>query len=1027
MTSKIAPDPGLAAFVVGDSRTFVPKPWPHAKFKEALVDTLNVFGDPWVICEHQAQQSITTDSKPLPNVTKLTIDAIKDYTLLKTGIKDLDSLRSNGKETYLDTFFFIGIETCKKGKENKVFFKLKVLSKNMKQPESEVYNKVFQDKETVSDIQKALSEVTVSPLELSDKEYKLKIPTILIVVEGGLDTIYHVANVVKSKLPVMLIRGSGMAADLIGFCLEDEHAMTKLKKQASLLFGICFSKANFDELKKNLNIIIENRSYVSEFVLNTEKATAMKDKVSESIIHAWAIAQIEEGGTSGGTLQNKSKGPDTSGTNGSKDAKFEFTPVYTNVSVEQKGKQSPRGIAVLPTQSSIQPKDSDKNSKNKANPSPLAVHMLYQIVQTDKEFTSTENTKCPLFAQELLLYALKGNLYNIAEALVDKGVTIPWSRAGDLFEKVLEERQDDRKIRTSIAGIIKLPETAQKNGKTHKTRFPVNQSDMWEVGCNLIPYRIKGNRCRTRPVRSTKAVTVAPAGQAQTEDVMIPSDLLLWAVLTDKIEMSEIFWKRSPEPILTALIASVMLRRMSRRAHWLKETIYEQSMITHSRVFCQRAIDTTQRLYDHNPHEAIFALEVENKDAVWGINESALEFSLTNKIYKFVTHHVTQRSFNKIWEGGDFTHFSKTGEIESQSAVFCRPRVKARIHYLFFCGFLVCLSAFVMTNIRDDIWPIDKYSVYEYCVYIYLIADIFEEYVPSICDTIFCNWGKYITTCQWRRNAWVHLVNFWNAIDLLSYLMIILGASFRFGYEYGYDREFIISRRFYSIGLFLMYSKVLQALLIPRKTGPTILMLKEGLNELLRFLLIMVVLIVSVGVFYHANLYPNHYDLFSPHGIQYWSFWKIIYLPYWSIYGEFKPEIDGEDSTDRCSNITTEYRNNPEVERCPQQDFMVSILSGFFVLILNLLLVNLIIAMFSFRFSEIQENADLYWRFHRSRVIMDFRNRVPVPFNLLLLPLTWCLCCKGRIKNKDAINLRAKLNPKQEIFAREWKYVERDS
>ncbi|XP_021343118.1 uncharacterized protein LOC110443297 [Mizuhopecten yessoensis] len=43
--------PTLAAFLVGDSIGFVPKPWPKSKFKEALVDTLKDFGNPWVFCE----------------------------------------------------------------------------------------------------------------------------------------------------------------------------------------------------------------------------------------------------------------------------------------------------------------------------------------------------------------------------------------------------------------------------------------------------------------------------------------------------------------------------------------------------------------------------------------------------------------------------------------------------------------------------------------------------------------------------------------------------------------------------------------------------------------------------------------------------------------------------------------------------------------------------------------------------------------------------------------------------------------
>ncbi|XP_069109347.1 uncharacterized protein [Argopecten irradians] len=102
-----------------------------------------------------------------------------------------------------------------------------------------------------------------------------------------------------------------------------------------------------------------------------------------------------------------------------------------------------------------------------------------------------------------------------------------------------------------------------------------------------------------------------------------------------------------------------MLRKMSRKAYSLKESGLEESMKTHSSVFCQRAIAITQKLYDDNPQEAIDTLVKKNESAVWGITEKPLDFARSNKMYTFVAHHVPQRSFNRIWKGG---HISSSNE-----------------------------------------------------------------------------------------------------------------------------------------------------------------------------------------------------------------------------------------------------------------------------------------------------------------------------------------------------------------------------
>ena len=48
----------------------------------------------------------------------------------------------------------------------------------------------------------------------------MPIPIAIIVCEGDIDTIAHTANALQNKLPVIIMKGSGKAADLILDYLE---------------------------------------------------------------------------------------------------------------------------------------------------------------------------------------------------------------------------------------------------------------------------------------------------------------------------------------------------------------------------------------------------------------------------------------------------------------------------------------------------------------------------------------------------------------------------------------------------------------------------------------------------------------------------------------------------------------------------------------------------------------------------------------------------------------------------------------
>ncbi|XP_062599241.1 transient receptor potential cation channel subfamily M member 4-like, partial [Saccostrea cucullata] len=177
------------------------------------------------------------------------------------------------------------------------------------------------------------------------------------------------------------------------------------------------------------------------------------------------------------------------------------------------------------------------------------------------------------------------------------------------------------------------------------------------------------------------------------------------------------------------------------------------------------------------------------------------------------------------------------------------------------------------------------------------------------------------------------------------------------------------------------------------------------LKDLITFIWLAIFVIFGVGIYYHANLWPDHVYIFGDGSLGSWRIWKIISLPYWQLYGEPNEEyISGKDQSD-CTNITSIWSSDPSQERCPREDWTVVLIAAFYMLFSNLLLVNLVIAMFSYTFGRVKSNSEKLWMFERYVVIKDFEYRKPSLINIIcfLSYMISCLFqkCKNRVKNNQ--------------------------
>lgn len=101
---------------------------------------------------------------------------------------------------------------------------------------------------------------------------------------------------------------------------------------------------------------------------------------------------------------------------------------------------------------------------------------------------------------------------------------------------------------------------------------------------------------------------------------------------------------------------------------------------------------------------------------------------------------------------------------------------------------------------------------------------------------------------------------------------------------------------------------------------------------------------------------------------QIYHIFSFIYLVFFS---GSKPEY----AKGECTNITHEWESDTSQQRCPQEDWTIQAVAAFYMLFSNLLLVNLVIAMFRwmvvcYKINYIKQS--LHWSFTRLNNSKDF-------------------------------------------------------
>lgn len=311
---------------------------------------------------------------------------------------------------------------------------------------------------------------------------------------------------------------------------------------------------------------------------------------------------------------------------------------------------------------------------------------------------------------------------------------------------------------------------------------------------------------------------------------------------------------------------------------------------------------------------------------------------------------------------------------ERIDSFYAAPFTKFMGNLVSYIAFIV-LYAYVITMYFpkfDSNATLGGLSVVEIILYFWIFTIILEE-IRQLLSQQPKSFGDKLS---------VYFSDTWNVVDTFSLLAFVVAVFLRF-----FDSTFEAARIILSLNIIVFIVRSLQILSVNRQLGPKLVMIRKMLEDLKQFVFILLIFIIAYGIALQAVSFPG------PGKFQR-GFWEvlrgIVDLPYWQMYGElFLEEISGQ-------------KPNEYAEVHPTAQWLSPALLAGYMLFTNVLLLNLLIAIFSYTFERVQEDSDKVWKFQRYELIAEYHGRplffpplIFISHILLFVRWIWQLCRCG--------------------------------
>jgi hypothetical protein len=209
-------------------------------------------------------------------------------------------------------------------------------------------------------------------------------------------------------------------------------------------------------------------------------------------------------------------------------------------------------------------------------------------------------------------------------------------------------------------------------------------------------------------------------------------------------------------------------------------------------------------------------------------------------------------------------------------------------------------------------------------------------------------------------------------------------------------------RQFAFLGYFLINTTMffhtltlMRFFLYSKHLGPLVMALYKTIVSVGHFFIVVLVFMLPIGVVIENLILPNNRQSSENLGLLQYVL-KAAFKPYFMLYGEaFLSEvtIDMYENPDDCRSAL----DTSELPRCPETTVLSTMVTASFMLVSNLILLNILIAVFTEKYQDVQHNINTVWTNGRLDVVLEDYHYLPLgPFfggMFQLLLIVWFLIC----------------------------------
>eukprot|EP00050_Salpingoeca_kvevrii_P002038 m.185860 g.185860 ORF g.185860 m.185860 type:complete len:1506 (-) comp10522_c1_seq1:295-4812(-) len=785
-----------------------------------------------------------------------------------------------------------------------------------------------------------------------DQVRENRIPIITVVVQGGPGTLQTAHDAVKNGTPLVVVQGTGKAADVLAYAWEFLHADTPVARtySSSGLRQLILAEltSDTDKAEQFLQTVLEcvqDASKVVVYDINMQGSA----NIDEAILQA-----VFQGGSS--------------------------------VSLKFKLKQ-----AML---------------WNRLDMAKKALQSAGASKEEQREMEEILNFN--------LMWALKHNSPDFVELYLEHGANA-WSlRPTQATESV-------KKTQFELA-IEELYEGAHRDRNGH-VRYLLNKRrnhTQWHLDNvhrtleRLVSPDFEFKYQFDLMRKTTEDILKDPnhTELIRERETLAYHVLLMWAVCLDKYRLAHMFWLRGDESVPNALVASRILDAMSRDpalqiVHLADD---REKMIKNSAKFEVLAVGVLEQCQKADADQVVMMLHApipRFKD------KNCIEVAYDAKNLSFISNQATQAVINADWfhspprkNGRNVGMETGTNFIKIILCILFPPFI------LFFLKFESRQLPGASSDIKDDdqlflesqqtnateksksLGPIERFRAFYHAPYVrfwtdalafatllvlfsYMILRPFEDEISNL-EWVILLWFVSLGAEEFRQFAespreWKS--DLWNWADACIVAVYMGGFLVRVSDPDNVDTT-IRAKAIFAFTNIVLWVRSARYYTVSEVLGPKLIMMNRMARDVATFFALLALFLLGYGIAAQALLFPDR-------EFGYQTIENIFFRPYFQIYGElFLDEI--EDDTD-C--VGPWQFSSCGIGKGGKAGYLVPLILAFYLLVVNILLVNLLIAMFNQTYMTVEEQSRRYWNMQNFELYQEYKTRplLPPPFILISL------------------------------------------